>query len=123
MQLELVRKLRDQSDHARIVRARRKLREDRLLAPDEEFDAEDAVATERLDNLAGLMARGKKRPFGERGGLPAFAIVSRFLAMANGWAEQDAILGRDGEKRDPLSKAMNSSIMIRGRSPRIFSTA
>src|SRR5205085_3175194 len=36
----------------------------------------------------------------DRRRLPAFAIVPGFLAMADRWAEQDSVLGRDGEERD-----------------------
>src|SRR5205085_3547801 len=95
-----VRKLRDQSDHSGVVRARAKLREDRLVAGHEEFDPEDAVAAQRLDDLARLMARRLQRALRDRRRLPAFAIVPGFLAMADRWAEQDSVLGRDGEERD-----------------------
>ena len=43
VQLELVGELRHQRHHPRVMRARAELGEDRLLAPDEEFDAEDAA--------------------------------------------------------------------------------
>ena len=52
VKLELVGRLADQRDHAGVVRARAQLGEDRLVAGDEEFDAENAVAAERGDDLA-----------------------------------------------------------------------
>ena len=36
----------------------------------------------------------------DRGGLPAFAIVAALLPVADRRAEQDAVLGRDGQQRD-----------------------
>ena len=54
VQLELVRELADQGDHAGVVRAGAQLGEDRLVAADEEFDAENAVAAQRVDDLARL---------------------------------------------------------------------
>ena len=44
VQFKLIGKLRDQGHHAGVVGARRELGEDRLVAADEELDAEDAVA-------------------------------------------------------------------------------
>ncbi len=100
VQLELVRELRDEGDHARIVRARRQFREDRLVAADEEFDAENAVAAERLDHLAGLPPGGKHCAVGNTGRLPAFAIIACFLTMADRRAEQDSALRCDRQQGD-----------------------
>ena len=74
MKLELVRELRDQGDHPGVVRARAQLGEDRLVAADEKFDAEDAVAAERLDDLARLVARRLQRA---AAGSPAGCQLSR----------------------------------------------
>ena len=76
----------------------RQLREDRLVAADEELDPEDAVAAERLDHFAGLEAGGLQRLARDRRRLPAFAIVARLLAVADRRAEEDAVLGRDGQQ-------------------------
>src|SRR3954454_23697955 len=100
MKLELVRELRDQGDHAGVVRARRKLGEDPLLAADEEFDAEDSLPAQRLDDLARLAPGREQGAFGECGRLPALAVIAGFLAVADGRAEDDAVLGRDSQKRD-----------------------
>ena len=55
VQLELVGGLADQRDHAGVVRAGRKLGEDRAVAGDEEFDPENALAAERVDDLGRLL--------------------------------------------------------------------
>ena len=98
MQLELVGELRDQGDHPGVVRARAQFREDRLVAADEELDSEDAVPAERLDHLARLEPRRMQRLARDPGRLPAFAIIAGLLAMADRLAEQDPVLGRDGQQ-------------------------
>ena len=100
VKLELVGELADQRHHAGVVRARAQFGKDRLVAADEEFDPENAVPAERLDHLARLVPGGRKRAVADRRGLPAFAIIARFLAVADRRAEQDAVLGRHGQQGD-----------------------
>ena len=97
--------LADQRDHAGVVRARAQFGEDRPVAGDEEFDAENAVAAERGDDLARPVPAPSPAPRRHRRRLPAFAIVARFLAVADRRAEQDAILGRDGQQGDLASRS------------------
>src|SRR5206468_4732946 len=66
----------------------------------EEFDAEDAMAAERLDDLARLVARGLQRSLRDVDRLPAFAVIAGLLAMTDRRAEQHAVLGCDREESD-----------------------
>ncbi len=61
VKLELVGELADQRHHPGVVGARRELGKDRLVAADEEFDAENAVTAQRLDHLARLEPRRMQR--------------------------------------------------------------
>ena len=100
VKLELVRDLADQRHHAGIMRARAQLGEDRPVAGDEEFDAENAMAAQRRDDLAPPGPGRSKHRLVHRRRLPAFAIIARFLAVADRRAEQHAVLGRDGQQGD-----------------------
>ena len=82
------------------MRTRRQFGEDRLVAGDEELDAENAVAAQRVDHLARLILRRLQRRVGHVGRLPAFAIVAAFLAVADRRAEEDAVPRRHGQQRD-----------------------
>ena len=101
----------------------RKLGEDRLVAADEELDPEDAVAAERFDDLARLKPGGLQRLLRDRRRLPAFAIIASFLAVTNGGQNSTPSLVATVSKVISLSKAMNSSTITRGRSPRMLATA
>src|SRR5690348_15297489 len=100
MKLELVRELGNQSHHSSIVRSRRQFGEDRLIASNEEFYSEDAMTAERLHNLARLEPRRLERFEGDGRRLPALAIIAEILPMPDRGAEEDSILGRDGEQGD-----------------------
>ena len=100
MKLELVGELADQRHHPGVVRARAQFRKDRLLAADEEFDPENAVPAKRIDDLARLVAGRQQGAVGDCGGLPAFAIIAGFLAVADRRAEQYPVLGRHGQQGD-----------------------
>ena len=69
------------------MRAGRQFGEDRLIAADKELDPENAVAAERIDDLARLEAGRLQRLARDPGRLPAFAIVTGFLPMADGSAQ------------------------------------
>ena len=61
MQRELREVLRDERDHAGVVRARRDLAEPDVVALDEEFDAEDARPAERAGDGFGDALRPLQR--------------------------------------------------------------
>ena len=100
MEIELRQVLRDRRDHAGIVRPWAELGEDRLVALDEEFDAEDAVAAEIVDHGARHRLRIGERARRHRHRLPAFAIIALLLAVADRRAEADAAPRADGEQGD-----------------------
>src|SRR3982750_1009407 len=100
VKLELVRELADQCYHPGVVRTRRKLREDRLITPDEEFNAENSEATERLDHLAPLETSRLERLEGDPCRHPALTKVAGLLAVTNRRAEENAVLRGNGEKGD-----------------------
>ena len=54
VKIELVQILREQRDHAGVVRPRRKLREDHIVAGHEKFDPEDSAAAEVVDHLRAI---------------------------------------------------------------------
>src|SRR5207253_10797538 len=82
------------------MRPRRKLREDRLVASDEELYPENAVAAQRFDDFASLVPGRVERALSKRGRLPAGPVIARFLVTADRRAEQDAVLRRDRQQRD-----------------------
>ncbi|MNK56792.1 hypothetical protein D3C87_758390 [compost metagenome] len=87
MQGELAHGLGRQRHQSGVVRARRDLGEPDLVAGDEQLDAEDAEAAQRVRDLAGNVLCGLQRSLAHDLRLPAFDVVALLLAMADGGAE------------------------------------
>jgi hypothetical protein len=100
VQRELAEHLRGHRHHAGVVRAGGDLAEEDVVALDEELDAEDACAPERIGDPqrdgAGAGECGRRH----RLGLPGLAVVAVDLRVADRRAERRAAGVTDGQQRD-----------------------
>ncbi len=99
MERELRMVLGNHRYHTRVVRARRHLGEDDLVALDKHLHAEDAVASERVGNLPCDMLRLRFRLGRHSLRLPRLAVVAVHLPVSDGFEERSAVDGTDGEER------------------------
>ena len=122
MQGEFGELLRDQGDQAGVVGARADFGEDHRVALDEELDPEQAMPAEGIGDRAGLTLGLGDRNVAHRLRLPGFAIVARFLAMADRRAEGRAAGMANRQQGDlvvEIDEALDDAAPLAGASTRL----
>ncbi len=108
MQGEFGEVLRDERDHTGVMRARGDFAENHLVTANKQLHAEEAIAAQRQDGLAGDRLRAFQRQGAHLLRLPGFAVIAIFLTVANRVTEMNAVHGADGQQGDLEIKLHNT---------------
>ena len=100
MKCELRQVLGDERDHPRVVRSRADFGEQHRVADDEQLDAEQAPAPERVGDLLSHVLRSCQRRCRQSGRLPGLAVVAVHLYVPDRVDERRTARVTHGQQRD-----------------------